>query len=228
MHGERVTISRVIFQVSSTTQYLVRFRKHSIQRVPHRWTDVLHMMENYTPKLKIVKVLWEFPMIGWIKINTDGASTGNPGRSSIGFCIKDELGDVIYACGKTIQETTNTVAEALAILEALRYAAQHNFNYIWLQTVSMLLNNVIEGCWKPPWLIVDHVEEIGRLLERCTCKVSHIYREGNKLADHLANYAIENGTFESHGYRLLDTQGRRIVNGDKLQCPYLRVKVARG
>lgn len=94
------------------------------------------MMENYTPKLQIIKVQWEIPMAGWIKINTDGASRGNLGRSSIGFCIRNEMGDVIYGCGKEIQETTNPMAEAKAILEALRYAFQHNLNYIWLQTDS--------------------------------------------------------------------------------------------
>lgn len=135
-------------------------------------------------------------MTGRIKINIDGASRGNLGRSSIGFCIRDEGGDVIYACGREIREITNTVAKTMAILEALRYASQHKFNYIWLQTDSMLLNNVIAECWKPPWVIIDHVDEIIRLLERCTSMVSHIFKEGNKLADHLSNYALESGTFE--------------------------------
>lgn len=88
------------------------------------------MMENYTLKLKVHKVLWEFPMDGWIKFNTDGASRGNPGRSSIGFCMRNELGDVVYARGKEVHETTNTVAEAMAILEALRYCSQHHISHI--------------------------------------------------------------------------------------------------
>lgn len=58
-------------------------------------------------------------------------------------------------------------------------------------------------------------------------KVSHIFREGNKLADHLANYAIDVGEIKCYGFLQLDSQGRRIVNKDKLQFPYLRVKVAR-
>lgn len=60
-----------------------------------------------------------------MKINTDGASIGNSGRSSIGFVLRDKEGDVKYARGKEIQETTNSEAEAAAILEALRYCVYH-------------------------------------------------------------------------------------------------------
>uniref|UniRef100_A0A1U7X1L2 Uncharacterized protein LOC104234194 n=1 Tax=Nicotiana sylvestris TaxID=4096 RepID=A0A1U7X1L2_NICSY len=62
---------------------LVKVRKPGIDMVPHKWQDLLAMMENFTPKLKVTKVMWEFPSTGWLKVNTDGASRGNPGRSSI-------------------------------------------------------------------------------------------------------------------------------------------------
>lgn len=68
------------------------------------------MMEKYTPKLKFNKVLWELPMQGWTKINIDGASRGNPGRSAIGYCLRNEQGDLLYVCGKEIQEVKNTQA----------------------------------------------------------------------------------------------------------------------
>lgn len=70
------------------------------------------------------------------------------------------------------------------------------------------------------------MEEIKRLLDGCNNKVSHIYREGNKLVDHLANYALDVGSFECHGFWELDVQGRRIVNVDESQYPYLTVKMA--
>lgn len=45
--------------------------------------------------------------------------------------------------------------------------------------------------------------------------------------DYLANYALDTGPIETHSFIDLDTQGRRIVNSDKLLCLYLRVKVDR-
>lgn len=185
------------------------------------------MMENYTPKFKVNKVLWEMLSEGWIKVNTDGASRGNPGRSSIGYCLKNELGDVIYVCGKEVHETTNTVAESLAILEALRYCRLHQPNNIWLETNSIMVRNVIVGNWKPPWAIVMYVEEIKQILEAYNTKMTHIFREGNRLADHLANYALDFGPIKCVSFAQLDVRGKGIVNDDKLQCPYLRIRVSR-
>nr|XP_016451168.1 PREDICTED: ribonuclease H-like [Nicotiana tabacum] len=183
-------------------------------------------MEQYTPRLKYEKVLWEFPPRGWIKVNTDGACRGNPRRSSIGFCIRDKVGDLIYAKGREISEGTNNESKTVAIVEALKMCKNLNYFQIWLQTDSLLLKNIIEESWKPPWCINDHVEEILRLNEQSIIKVTHIFREGNTLADHLANYALDEGNIECHGFWDMDSKGRRIINEDKMQCPYIRVKVA--
>lgn len=64
-------------------------------------------------------------------------------------------------------------------------------------------------------------------MSRCHVKLSHIMIEGNCLADHLANYALDIGDIKAQCFQELDLKGRKIVNNNKLQCPYLRVKVAR-
>nr|XP_016458897.1 PREDICTED: uncharacterized protein LOC107782527 [Nicotiana tabacum] len=130
-YGEAVSVSRVIYQVSSTLQSLVQLKKPGLH-VPHKWLDLLTMMEQYTPRLKYDKVLWEFPSRGWIKVNMDGACRGNPGRSSISFCIRDEAGDLIYAEGREISEGTNNESEAVAIMEALKMCKNLNYCRIWL------------------------------------------------------------------------------------------------
>ncbi|XP_019248338.1 PREDICTED: uncharacterized protein LOC109227594 [Nicotiana attenuata] len=214
-YGEVVSVSRVIHQASTTLQSLVKLRKPGL-RVPHRWHLLLSTLENYTSRLRFDKVTWEFPIEGWLKVNTDGASRGNPGRSSIGFCIRDDMGDVRYAVGKEISEGSNNEAEAVAILEALRFCKSQQYSKIWLQTDSLVLKNVIEGTWDPPWTIVEYVEEIRQLKGEFSIKVSHIFREGNKLVDHLANSAFDAGGIEGFGFWDLDSHGRRLVNGDKL------------
>lgn len=57
-YREPVKISRVIYQVSTTLQSLMKVRKPSFQNVPHKWPDLLHIFEHYTPTLKVSKVIW--------------------------------------------------------------------------------------------------------------------------------------------------------------------------
>lgn len=92
----------------------------------------------------------------------------------------------------------------------------------------MLLKNIMDGFWRPPWTITEQVEEIMHLLEGGNYVVSHIFREVNKLADHLANYALDHGDIKCQGFWQLDVQGIRLVDEDKLQCLNLWVKVAKG
>ncbi|XP_075103851.1 uncharacterized protein LOC142178409 [Nicotiana tabacum] len=64
--------------------------------ISHKRPDIQNMIEKHTSTLKYSKVLWEFPNQGWIKVNTDGTSMGNPGRSSIGFVLRNEEGDIVH------------------------------------------------------------------------------------------------------------------------------------
>ncbi|XP_075080849.1 uncharacterized protein LOC142166212 [Nicotiana tabacum] len=121
-------------------------------------------MEQYTPKLKFTKVLWEFSEHGSIKVNTYGASRGNPGRRSIDYVLRNGEGNVVYACGKEIKECTNTETEVRAIAEALRYCVEHDCVLIDLHIDSMLIKNVIQGVWTTPWTMAVYVEEIKELM----------------------------------------------------------------
>lgn len=71
------------------------------------------------------------------------------------------------------------------------------------------------------------MEEVKDLMARCNGTVAHTFREGNNLADHLANYALDVGLIECDYFNELDIQEKRLVNNDKMQCPYLRVRVER-
>ncbi|XP_070033079.1 uncharacterized protein [Nicotiana tomentosiformis] len=211
--------SRGNFTVSSAWNYL---RRRQDQR------NAFNKMWVKGMPFKISFFLWKvWKALGWIKVNTDGASRGNPGRSSIGFVLRNEEGNVVYARGKEIPETTNNEAEAWAILEGLSYCVNQQYIQILIQTDSMLLKNVLDEVWIAPWNVTEIVEEINKLRHRCTVTFTHILREGNRLVDYLANYALDFGNIEAAGFTDLDTHGKKIVNNEKMQCPYLRVKPKR-
>lgn len=93
----------------------------------------------------------------------------------------------------------------------MRYCNQKHISHIWLQTDSLLLKNVIDGSWSTPWGVTKYVKEIRRLVDMCNARVTHIFREGNKLADHLANYALDIDSMECNSFAQLDIIWRRIV-----------------
>ena len=71
---------------------------------------------------------------GWFKCNTYGAWTGNPGPSDAAFCIKNHEGEFMFAKGVQIPDSTNLVAEAIAIRENLQGCLEKKFQNIIILT----------------------------------------------------------------------------------------------
>ncbi|KAK4708059.1 hypothetical protein R3W88_028984 [Solanum pinnatisectum] len=227
--GKKASLPRVIHNVTRNIFMLIQLRKPRI-RCPLLWPEMLKELDAYRTKMKVTKVIWEFPPASWVKYNTDGASRGNPGLSSYAFCLRDDKGDIMYAKGKMIETTTNTVAEAKAkaILETSKHCNQSNHTRIIIQTDSMLLCKVLEGKWTTPWIITDMVAEIRTYLQNKQHIFQHILREGNQLAYYLANIAIDEGNCILTDYKSIEPEGKKIIISDKLKCPYLRVSPVKG
>ncbi|KAH0698803.1 hypothetical protein KY284_013018 [Solanum tuberosum] len=136
-------------------------------------------------------VQWSRLEEGWIKCNTDGASKGNPGVSSYGFCIRNENGDLLYAEAKRIGITTNMVAELTGIWQALRYCKAQGYDHIKLETDSLSLKNMIRKEWRIPWELNERIEEIHELMNTLHIHIQHIFREANQLADFITNTVID-------------------------------------
>ncbi|XP_060202278.1 uncharacterized protein LOC132630726 [Lycium barbarum] len=191
----------MVYQVQQTVHHLIGVKYPWFCRIPPDWPVVIDLLSNYKPKLHYCKVLWKMPQYG-LKCNTDGASQGNPGTSSYGFCIRNDRGNLIYAWAKQIVLASNMIAETIAIQEAMKY-------YVW----------------KIPWQIVEKVEQIQQIMEQLHVQVLHTFREGNQLADFLANATLEvENQLEYNIFESLPVLGRKILNLDKAQILLLRIK----
>jgi ribonuclease HI len=123
----------------------------------------------------------------------DGASRGNPGPSGVGVVLKDGASAPVRQLSKYVGETTNNVAEYLALLYALQEALQQGYAVVRVKTDSELLARQINGQYtvRNPQLRLLHGLAVHLLQGFRECVIEHIPRTQNALADRLAGQAVK-------------------------------------
>lgn len=87
---------------------------------------------------------------------------------------------------------------------------------------------IIRNKLQIPRELREVVEEIKKLMSIIKAIITHIYREGNSLADYLANLTIETESIQKfNNFHQLPPAGRKIINMDKMQISNLRIKITR-
>lgn len=132
-------------------------------------------------------------------IYTDGASRGNPGKAGIGIVIykinPDSGSDptLLEEVSEYIGETTNNVAEYIALKRALERAITYNPKEAIFKLDSELLVRQLNKEYRiKSQNIIPLYKEVAELLKKLAdCKIIHIPREENSYADKLANKGID-------------------------------------
>jgi ribonuclease HI len=123
----------------------------------------------------------------------DGAARGNPGEAGCGAAICDADGAVVEKLSRYLGRATNNVAEYEALLMGLEALVKSGKKQIRVQSDSQLLVRQLNGEYR----VKD--EKLKSLFQRATTllrqfesyRILHVPREENKLADRLANKAID-------------------------------------
>lgn len=147
--------------------------------------------KHFQPRVTI-QVRWERPDQGWMKINTDGSSLGNPGRAGGGGVIRDWTGRWIVGFSRRIGITTSLLAELWAIRDGLMLCIERNFSKV---EVELDAKAVVDMLTNPQY---DNMA-IHAILEDCKflvakipqTRIKHCYREANRCADMLARKGTE-------------------------------------
>ena len=123
----------------------------------------------------------------WV-IHVDGASLGNPGPAGIGAWCTDAQGRVVAQLSKHLGETTNNVAEYLALVYALQYARQRGIERVLVRTDSELMARQLNGEYKVRDGTLRLLYDLASTLRDtfASCGVQHVRREFNTGADRLA------------------------------------------
>ncbi len=127
-----------------------------------------------------------------IYLYVDGASRGNPGLGGAGAYLIDEEGHEIFRLRKYLGTVTNNIAEYSALLLGLKEAHKRKLKEISVFSDSELLVRQIHGFYQVKNVILKKKhEEVMKILKSFKYTISHVRREKNKVADQLANEAID-------------------------------------
>lgn len=125
-------------------------------------------------------------------VRSDGGARGNPGPAGAGFVIEVD-GEVVCSGGRYLGEVTNNVAEYEALIWGVENARALGYSAVSVFADSELLVKQINGVYrvkneglKPLFL---RALQVLRSFE--SFEVSHVRREHNKLADAMANAAMD-------------------------------------
>ncbi|XP_043703245.1 uncharacterized protein LOC122653468 [Telopea speciosissima] len=145
------------------------------------------------PTKKIIEVRWRHPPAGWLKLNIDGSSLGNPGPLGAGGIIRDQHGNVIICFADYQGVGSNYMAELGALLMGVKKAQQMNIENLWVESdskavVSAILSRSI------PWSFMQAWWSISSYLDIIQWRITHYFHEANSTADALANHAARERT----------------------------------
>ena len=129
-------------------------------------------------------------------IRTDGGARGNPGPAGIGVVIENaDTGEIVEKHSRFLGKTTNNQAEYRAAILGLERCLHLHANEVDVLADSELLVKQANGTYrvKHPDLALRFAE-LKRLEARFKIvRYRHVRREQNKLADKLANEAMDRG-----------------------------------
>ena len=91
-----------------------------------------------------VLIRWKFPNPGWVKLNSDGASHGNPGQATAGGVVRNEHGDWLTGFAANLGIATASVAELWRVIHGLDIASERGYRRIHVEVDSQIVIKLIE------------------------------------------------------------------------------------
>jgi broad specificity phosphatase PhoE/ribonuclease HI len=131
-----------------------------------------------------------------VRVEADGGSRGNPGRAGYGAVVMDaQSGQVLAERKEFIGTASNNVAEYRGLIAGLEAAAELGAEVVTVRMDSQLVIEQMSGRWqvKHPAMrpLASRASELAAQFREISFE--WIPREQNKLADRLANEAMDAG-----------------------------------
>jgi len=138
--------------------------------------------------------------VALLKVFTDGASRGNPGKAGIGIVIYDENDFIVESYKEYIGEATNNQAEYRALVKSAEIIkkivekGEFPLTTINFYSDSELMVNQIKFDYyvkEPELAVLNNKFHVKMKKIGLPFTINYIERSKNKAADRLANMAID-------------------------------------
>ncbi|WRX30369.1 Ribonuclease H domain - like 10 [Theobroma cacao] len=137
----------------------------------------------YPPKI----FSWRKPSTGEFKLNVDGSSKHNFQNAAGGGLLRNHTGTLIFGFSENFGSCDSLQAELMALHRGLLLCTEYSVPRLWIEmdakVVVHMINENHQGSSRTRYLLAS----IRRSLKSISFRISHIHREGNQAADHLAN-----------------------------------------
>ncbi|KAL6222077.1 hypothetical protein ACLB2K_005469 [Fragaria x ananassa] len=119
--------------------------KHAYQFLQHPSPSMPWIIKSFSAECRlrraprVIEVVWHPPVIGWVKINSDGVWKHAEGVGGFGAVFRDFKGHVLGAFSSNIDIPSSVAAEVMTIIVAIEFAWVRDWKYIWLEVDSSLV-----------------------------------------------------------------------------------------
>lgn len=117
---------------------------------------------------------------------------------------------------------TNMAVETWAIVKGLELCWEAGIRQIWIETDALSVIHLINTPGKGHWTLQHYLSRARKLVKKFDAKITHIFREGNQVADFLANLACNTGENRTLQPQPLSGEITGLIKMDKWNCPNFR------
>ena len=127
---------------------------------------------------------WQKPPLGWYKLNSDGASMGNPGQAGGGGLIRDSQGQWVKGYMRKFGLATSVEAEFWALRDGLTLASQMGINNIVVELDAKVVIELVYATNTPNRYYTLLLNDCRTLLSRFQgMRIKHAYK-GEQMRRH--------------------------------------------
>lgn len=164
-----------------------------IKQIREAFEHDLKRAEGHRVTRQEVFIRWRYPGIGWVRLNTDGASKGNPGKAGAGGLIRGHRGELFEVFAANCGECSSTRAELLAVMRGLIVAWNGGHRRVVVSVDSEVVVRLLEGDPPTNSPYIHIIRKCNALIQNheWMIKVEHCYREAKRAADWLANFGVD-------------------------------------